>query len=192
MKVKYQGNARVDFELLKMRTGEMVNDYFRRVLVVSNDMRNCDEDMLNVKIVEKSIRTLTEKFNYIVCSIEESKDIGLSNFRKSGGEEQALKVSYEERGSKGRGAATRGWGRGGGRQINKDIVECYKCHQLGHFQYKCSSREKKANYTEVDEEEEMLLKAFMETNNAYKRRGVVLRFRVQQTHVWEETGLLGF
>ena len=31
--------------------------------------------MSEVKIVEKILRTLTEKFNYIVCSIEESKDI---------------------------------------------------------------------------------------------------------------------
>lgn len=189
MKVKYQGNAQVqraqlqtlrrDFELLEMRPGETINDYFGRVMVVSNDMRNCGEDIPNVKIVEKILRTLAEKFNYIVCSIEESKDIdSLSvdalqssllvheqKFRKNGGEEQALKVSYDERGSRGRGAAIRGRGRGRGRQINKDTVECYKCHQLGHFQYKCSSRDKKANYVEVDEDEEMLLMAFVETNN---------------------------
>lgn len=85
MKVKYQGNAQVqraqlqtlrrDFELLEMRPGETINDYFGRVMVVSNDMRNCGEDMPDVKIVEKILRTLAEKFNYIVCSIEESKDI---------------------------------------------------------------------------------------------------------------------
>ena len=85
MKLKYQGNARVqraqlqtlrrDFELLEMRSGETVNDYFGRVMVVANDMRNCGDDMPDVKIVEKILRTLTENFNYIVCSIEESKDI---------------------------------------------------------------------------------------------------------------------
>lgn len=190
MKVKYQGNARVqraqlqtlrrDFELLEMRSGETVNDYFGRVMVVANDMRNCGEDMPDVKIVEKILRTLTENFNYIVCSIKESKDIdSLSvdalqssllvheqKFRKSGGDEQALKVSYDERGSRGRGASTRGRGRGRGRQFDKATVECYKCHQLGHFQYECPSWNKKANYAEIDEEEEMLLMAFVETNNA--------------------------
>ncbi|XP_043809754.1 uncharacterized protein LOC122723070 [Manihot esculenta] len=118
-------------------------------MVVSNNMRNCGEDIPNVKIVEKILRTLAEKFNYIVCSIEESKDIdSLSvdalqssllvheqKFRKNGGEEQALKVSYDEKGSR------------------------------GHFQYKCSSRDKKANYVEVDEDEKMLLMDFVETNN---------------------------
>ena len=46
---------------------------------MANDMRNFREDMpdvkADVKIVEKILHTLTEKFNYIVCSIEESKDI---------------------------------------------------------------------------------------------------------------------
>jgi hypothetical protein len=55
-------------------------------------------------------------------------------------------------------------------------VECYKCHQLGHFQYECSSRDKKANYAEVDEEEEMLLMAVMETNNAKREEVWYLDF----------------
>lgn len=171
MKVKYQGNARVqraqlqtlrgDFELLEMRSREKVTDYFRRVMVVSNDMRNCGKDMPDVKIVEKILRTLAEKFNYIVCSIEESKDIdNLSvhalqssllvleqKFRKNGGEEKALKVSHDETSSRGRGAIARGRGRGRGRHtFNKATVECFKCHELGHFQYECPKWNKEANY----------------------------------------------
>ena len=85
MRTKYQGNAKVqraqlqslrrDFEVLEMKVGKSVTDYFARVMIVANDMRNFGEDMPDVKIVEKILRTLTEKFNYIVCSIEESKDI---------------------------------------------------------------------------------------------------------------------
>ena len=84
MKVKYQGNARVqraqlqihrrNFELLEMKDGESVTGYFSRMLLTSNNMRNYREDVTEVKIMEKILRTLTEKFNYIVCSIEESKD----------------------------------------------------------------------------------------------------------------------
>ena len=44
-------------------------------MTVVNDMRNYGEDMSDVKIVEKILRTLTNKWNYIVCSIEEAKDI---------------------------------------------------------------------------------------------------------------------
>ncbi|GKA10686.1 retrovirus-related pol polyprotein from transposon TNT 1-94 [Tanacetum coccineum] len=45
------------------------------VMVVANEMRNCGDNMDDVKIVEKILRTLTDKWNFVVCSIEESKDI---------------------------------------------------------------------------------------------------------------------
>lgn len=159
MKVKYQGNARVkraqlqvlrrNFEVLEMKSGESVTDYFGRVMMVANDMRNYGEDMPDVKIVEKILRTLSKKFNYIVCSIEESKDINhLSvdelqssllvheqKFRKSEGDDQALRVYDERIGGRGRGRSnSRGRGRGRGTQaFNKAIVECFKCHKLGHY-----------------------------------------------------------
>nr|XP_017233763.1 PREDICTED: uncharacterized protein LOC108207844 [Daucus carota subsp. sativus] len=85
MKVKYKGSARVKraqlqrlrrtFEVLEMKVGEGVTEYFARVMETVNDMRNCGEIMDDVKIVEKILRSLTENFNYVVCSIEESKDI---------------------------------------------------------------------------------------------------------------------
>ena len=85
MKVKHQGNARVkraqlqrlrkSFKTLEMKIGEKVSDYFARVMEVTNDMRNCGEILEDVKIVEKILRSLTENFNFVVCSIEESKDI---------------------------------------------------------------------------------------------------------------------
>lgn len=46
------------------------------------------------------------------------------------------------------------------------MVECYKCHNLGHFQYECPAWEKRANYAELEEEEELLLMADVETNKA--------------------------
>lgn len=85
---------------------------------------------------------MSEKFNYVVCSIEESKDIDQlsidelqsslivheQKFTKHSGEEQALKVTRE--GGRGCGRGTyRGRGRGRGRvAFNKATVECYKCH----------------------------------------------------------------
>jgi hypothetical protein len=85
MKVKHQGSARVKraqlqrlrktFETLEMKNGESVISYFARVMETTNDMRNCGESMDDVKIVEKILRSLTDNFNYVVCSIEESKDI---------------------------------------------------------------------------------------------------------------------
>ncbi|CAM8910600.1 unnamed protein product [Rhodiola kirilowii] len=63
MKIKYQGNDRVkrtqlqrlrrSFELLEIKGGDTVTDYFSRVMSIANDMRNYGEDMQDVKIVEK-------------------------------------------------------------------------------------------------------------------------------------------
>ncbi|KAL5543912.1 hypothetical protein UlMin_007696 [Ulmus minor] len=190
MKKKFEGNARVkrshlqalcrEFETLEMRSGEGVTEYFSRVMTVANKMRIYGEDMQDVKVVEKILRSLTEKFNYVVCSIEESKDIDAltvdelqsslivheQKFQRRNGEEQALKVSFE--GGRGRGRGTyRGRGRGRGRaDFNKATVECYRCHQLGHFRYECPSWNKEANYAELDEEEEMLLMSYVELYEA--------------------------
>lgn len=85
MKAKFQGNERVqnaqlqrmkrEFEILEMKNSESVTAYFSRVMVVANDMRNLGEDMPYAKVVEKVLRTLSDRFTYIVCVIEESKDI---------------------------------------------------------------------------------------------------------------------
>ncbi|XP_073223554.1 uncharacterized protein [Cicer arietinum] len=133
-----------------MKQGESITDYFGRVMTVANDMRNYGEDVDDVKIVEKILRTLAEKWNYI--------------FKGSGEDEHVLKVTHEERyGGRGRGRAAfrggRGQGRGRGSQpMSKETVECYKCHKLGHFQYECQ-----ANYAGLEESEEMVLMAYVDT-----------------------------
>ena len=192
MKIKYQGNARVqraqlqilrrNFEVLEMKPGEAVTDYFSRVLLVANDMRNLGEDMTNGKIVEKILRTLTENFNYIVCSIEESNDINKlsvdelqssllvheQKFRRHrSGDDQALRIYDDRFGSRNRGRSSfRGRGRGRGPQVyNKATVECFKCHKLGHFQYECPSLNREANYAELNQLDEMLLMAHDDLGN---------------------------
>lgn len=84
MKKKYQGSSRVkraqlqalrrDFELLQMK-GESVTSYFGRTMEIANKMRCHGETMKDVTVVEKILRSLMQDFNYVVCSIEESKDI---------------------------------------------------------------------------------------------------------------------
>eukprot|EP00258_Populus_trichocarpa_P034009 XP_024450028.1 uncharacterized protein LOC112326471 [Populus trichocarpa] len=45
-----------------------------------------------------------------------------------------------------------------------DAVECYKCHNLGNFQYECPKWDKEANYVEVNEEYDMLLMSYVESH----------------------------
>ncbi|KAF2306765.1 hypothetical protein GH714_021230 [Hevea brasiliensis] len=84
LKRKFGGNLKVkksllnalrrEFEVLEMKKDETITDYFARVMMVSNKMRSNGEEMPDKKIVEKILRTLTDKFTYVVVSIEESKD----------------------------------------------------------------------------------------------------------------------
>ncbi|XP_048434711.1 uncharacterized protein LOC125474776 [Pyrus x bretschneideri] len=87
LKQKYQGTARVkraqlqalrkEFEVLHMKTGESVNDYFARTLTIANKMKFHGEQMGDVVVIEKILRSMTPKFDYVVCSIEESNDIDI-------------------------------------------------------------------------------------------------------------------
>lgn len=196
MKQKFQGSTRVkraqlqslrcDFEVLRMKEGESVNAYFARVLSIANKMKAHGENMSETMITEKILRSMISKFNYVVCSIEESNNMTTmtidelqssllvheQRMKGQGEEEQVLKVTHEDQAGRGRGRGAGRGGRGRGRQsFNKATVECYKCHQLGHFKNECPSWEKGANYAELDEEEELLLMAYVEDKNA-KREGV--------------------
>ena len=191
MKKKFQGNARVkraqlqalrkDFEILHMKEGETVSDYFARTLTIANKMRFHGETMTDVTIIEKILRSMISKFDYVVCSIEESKDLDIMSLdelqssllvheqRMQGHlvEEQALKITHDNNINKpGRGGgAFRGRGRGRGRKgFDKSLVECFYCHNLGHFQNECpkkgKEKESQAQYAETIEP--LLLMAYVD------------------------------
>nr|GMD95646.1 Retrovirus-related Pol polyprotein from transposon TNT 1-94 [Ipomoea batatas] len=193
MKQKFQSATRVknshlqalrkEFEILEMKIGESVNEYFARTLSIVNKMNANGETKSDADVVSKILRSMTSKFNYVVCSIEESKDTSKltidelqssllvheqrMNMNSLAEEAQAFKISFSDQSNaRGRGRGNyRGRGRGRARQsFDKAIIECYKCHKLGHFQWECSSKE--ANYVET--EEEMLLMAFMDANDGNK------------------------
>ncbi|XP_038895874.1 uncharacterized protein LOC120084046 [Benincasa hispida] len=139
MKKKYQGTTRVkrqqlqdlrkEFEILKMEQGESVDEYFSRTLAIANKMHIHGEKIEDVAVVEKILRSMDSKFSYVVCSIEESKDIDTLSIDElqssllvheqrmtsniSPTEEQALKTSTHGENSAGRGSnRRRGRGRG--------------------------------------------------------------------------------
>ncbi|GAU44848.1 hypothetical protein TSUD_112220 [Trifolium subterraneum] len=185
MRSKYQGSTKVkraqlqtlrkDFEVLAMKESKSVDDYFARTLAIANRMNAYGERLEQVVIVEKVLRSLLPKFNYVVCSIEQSTDVTTLSVdalqssllvqeqrlksQTDKEEEQALKVASYGRGNGGSCGRGRSSSRGRGR-ASKENVECYKCHKMGHYQSDCPSwGENDANYAAFDQHEEILLMA---------------------------------
>src|SRR6266487_6236914 len=73
-KVKLQALKR-QFELLEMKSDEAVAEYFTRVETLTNHMKNCGSTLSEEEMVEKVLRTLTHKFDHIVVTIEQTRDL---------------------------------------------------------------------------------------------------------------------
>jgi hypothetical protein len=193
MRLKYQGSIKVkraqlqvlrrEFEILGMKKGEKVNEYFARTLIIANKKKTHGEKIEQSVIIEKILRSMTLKFNYVVCSIEESNDLFtmtidelqsslLVHEQRMHGQKEKEHVlniinSENDRGRDEYKFEERGRGRSRGRHpFNKALMECFNCHRLGHYQYECPRLRNAANYTELDEVEEMLLMSYIKMNNS--------------------------
>ena len=121
MKQKYEGSTRVkraqlqalrkEFKVLQMKEGENVDTYFAPTLTIANRMKIHGEHMKQVVIIEKILRSMTSRFDYVICSVEESNNLDtltidelqsslLVHEQRLNGrvsDEQALKVTYDNR-----------------------------------------------------------------------------------------------
>ncbi|KAG2404336.1 uncharacterized protein HKW66_Vig0112580 [Vigna angularis] len=153
---------RKEFELLTMKEGEKVDNFLGRTMTIVSKMKSNGEAVEQSVVVSKILRSLIPKFNYVVCAIEESNNINIltidelhrsllvheQRMIEVQEEEHMLKATHEHTSSRstqeekpGRGRGRGGFigsrGRGRERQLfNKATIECFKCHRLGHFQYK--------------------------------------------------------
>jgi len=58
-----------------MKEGEKLDTYVGRTLGIVNRMKSIGEEIKASMVVSKILISLTPKFNYVVCSIEESNDL---------------------------------------------------------------------------------------------------------------------
>ncbi|KAL0290735.1 UNVERIFIED_CONTAM: hypothetical protein Sangu_2560600 [Sesamum angustifolium] len=82
---EYQGSAKVriiklqtlrrDFENMKMKDSETIDEYYTKVRELVNQLKAYGEDLPEKRVVEKLLISVTEKYDPIVTTIEETKDI---------------------------------------------------------------------------------------------------------------------
>lgn len=66
---------RCEFDNVRMKETESIEEFYIRVIFLLNQMRLNGEVIDDKRVVEKILRSLTRKFEYMVVAIEESKDI---------------------------------------------------------------------------------------------------------------------
>jgi len=66
---------RCELDNIRMKESESIEEFYNRVISLINQMRVNGEPLEAKRIVEKILRSLTRRFEYVVVAIEESNDL---------------------------------------------------------------------------------------------------------------------
>ncbi|XP_076948698.1 uncharacterized protein LOC143621046 [Bidens hawaiensis] len=76
-------SLRRNFEKLFMKEGEMIGDYSRRVMALVSQNKTYRETVTDQTVIEKILRSLMPKFDFVVPSITTTKVIKTCNIKKA-------------------------------------------------------------------------------------------------------------
>jgi hypothetical protein len=66
---------RGDFKKLNKESMETISNYFTKVISLAHQMRRNGENIDDVHVMEKILRSLDSNFDHVVVTIKESKDL---------------------------------------------------------------------------------------------------------------------
>jgi hypothetical protein len=84
---------RIDFENLSMKDSDSIDSFYTHVIGLINQIKSHRETIEDRKVVEKLLRSLPLKFDSLVVTLEENKD--MSQFSLD--ELQASLINHEHR-----------------------------------------------------------------------------------------------
>lgn len=63
-----------------MKSDEIVFEFLSKTIVVISQMRTYGANIMDQSVVEKVLRSLNPKYDHVVATIEESKDLSVFSF----------------------------------------------------------------------------------------------------------------
>ncbi|XP_038891560.1 uncharacterized protein LOC120080948 [Benincasa hispida] len=130
-----------EFESLQMKETKVIAEYHTKVMAVVNQLRLNGEEITDVCVMEKVLRSLNTKFKIIALTIEETQDLenmtieqfiaSLQAYEEKKKRmmeqtetvEQLLQLKMKEENSRGRGRGRGGRGHGGRGEASTDVSQ---------------------------------------------------------------------
>ncbi|XP_027922798.1 uncharacterized protein LOC114180695 [Vigna unguiculata] len=188
--------------MLQMEESDQICEYFTKILTITNQMKSCGETITELMIVEKIMRSLPRKFDYIAVAIEESHDLAamkveelqssleahemrLVNRSPIKNSEQALKahhLKYDERKKQGRWKGKRTQNTWKNRRYEHDSDQPDASEKKGGS-WKCH---KKKGYDKRNIECFNCHKKGHYANECYADRGKQKKHQDKEVHVVQE------